>query len=116
MTERSDDRFRFRRALQPTLHLFVGGSAAQLESALPDKQYSLHCLAGRLFATFVSVEAAQHAHEVLSGAGMFNGFSEFLGPSATLSVAAEAEAEFDVPAALEASRLALEPAASCSCV
>lgn len=103
----SDDRVRFRRAEQPTPHLFVGGSAAQLESALPPgERYSLQRVAGRLFATFVSVEAAQRAHEVLSGAGVFNGFSEFLAPSTAL-VVAEAEAELEVPAALEAAGLRL---------
>ena len=103
----SDDRVRFRRAEQPTPHLFIGGSAAQLESALPPgERYSLQRLAGRLLATFVSVEAAQRAHEVLSGAGVFNGFSEFLAPSTAL-VVAEAEAELEVPAALEAAGLRL---------
>ena len=102
----SDDGVRFRRAKQPTLHLFIGGSAAQLESALPGEQYSLQRLAGRLLATFVSVEAAQRAHEVLSGAGVFNGYSEFLAPS-TAPVANEAEAELEVPAALEAAGLRL---------
>ena len=102
----SDDCIRFRRALQPTPHLFVGGSVAQLESALPDEHYSLQRLAGRLFATFVSAEAAQHAHEVLSDAGMFNGFSEFLDPPAT-PAATEAEAEYEVPAVLRAAGLCL---------
>ena len=101
-----DDRVRFRRAEQPTPHLFIGGSAAQLESALPGEQYSLQRLAGRLFATFASVEAAQRAHELLSGAGVFNGFSEFLAPSAA-PVAAEAEAELEVPAVLAAAGLRL---------
>ena len=101
-----DDRVRFRRAEQPTPHLFIGGSAAQLESALPGEQYSLQRLAGRLYATFASVEAAQRAHELLSGAGVFNGFSEFLAPSAA-PVAAEAEAELEVPAVLAAAGLRL---------
>ena len=102
----SDDGVRFRRAEQPTLHLFIGGSAAQLESALPGEQYSLQRLAGRLFASFVSVEAAQRAHEALSSAGVFNGYSEFLYPS-TAPAAAEAEAELEVPAVLEAAGLRL---------